>query len=182
MAAPIRMPDLGTVESDVTIARWLKAPGETVAAGEPLLEVETDKGVNPVESVAGGVVLRRLFEDGAKVGAGEVIAWVGQPGDAIPGAAAAAAPATAAAAARATPAVAGGAPRLSPVVRSLAERYGVDIAALQGTGPNGTVTREDVLRAKGGDAPASPTRASRPTRPRWPARLRRATRRSRPST
>lgn len=151
MAAPIRMPDLGTVESEVTIARWLKAPADPVAAGEALLEVETDKGVSPVESVAEGVVLRRLFEDGAKVGAGEIIAWVGQPGDPIPGEGASSAPTppavstAAAAAATAT----GRAPRVAPVVRSLAERYGVDVAALRGTGPNGMVTREDVLRARG---------------------------------
>ncbi len=152
MAAPIRMPDLGTVESELTIARWLKAPGETVAAGEALLEVETDKGVNPVESIASGVVLRRLFEDGARVGAGELIAWVGQPGDAIPGPAVSPAPAAAAAP---RTAAAAGAPRVPPVVRSLAERYGVDIAAVRGTGPNGMVTREDVLRAKAGGAPAA---------------------------
>jgi pyruvate dehydrogenase E2 component (dihydrolipoamide acetyltransferase) len=144
--------------------------GDKVDAGEPLLEVETDKGVNPVESVAGGVVLRRLFEDGAKVGAGEVIAWVGQPGDPIPGAASAGAPAAAAPAAPAaqtTPTPAG-TPRVSPVVRSLAERYGVDLAAIRGTGPGGMATREDVLRAKEG-GPARGAAAALPAAPPRPA-------------
>lgn len=160
MPAPIRMPDLGTVESEVSIARWLKATGDPVAAGEALLEVETDKGVSPVESVAAGVVLRRLFEDGAKVGAGEIIAWVGQPADAIPGETAVAQPAAAAGATRlVSPAPGAAGPRVSVVVRSLAERYGVDVGALRGSGPNGMVTREDVLRARGG-APGAPAGAA----------------------
>ena len=44
MATPLRMPDLGTVEGDVVLVRWLKAEGDAVALGEPLFEVETDKG------------------------------------------------------------------------------------------------------------------------------------------
>ncbi|MCK7509144.1 MAG: hypothetical protein MZV70_37305 [Desulfobacterales bacterium] len=139
--------------------RW----ATTVAAGEPLLEVETDKGVNPVESVAGGVVLRRLFEDGAKVGAGEVIAWVGQPGDPIPGAASAGAPAAAA--------HGGGRADHGDRARHAARIAGGAVArrALRrgprrdpGTGPGGMATREDVLRAKGRGAPAAAQSAAAP--------------------
>ncbi len=67
MATPIRMPDVGTVEGDVVLSRWLKKEGQAVRVGEPLLEVETDKGVNEIESVADGVLLRRIAVEGAKV-------------------------------------------------------------------------------------------------------------------
>ena len=48
MATTLRMPDMGTVEGDVTIVRWLKAEGDTVSLGDPLFEAETDKGVSEV--------------------------------------------------------------------------------------------------------------------------------------
>ncbi len=80
MATPLRMPDLGTVEGDVTLVRWLKAEGDTVALGEPLFEVETDKGVSEVEAAIAGVLLRKVAAEGARAGPGETIALILRPG------------------------------------------------------------------------------------------------------
>ncbi|HTO21467.1 MAG TPA: biotin/lipoyl-containing protein, partial [Spirochaetia bacterium] len=72
----LRMPDLGTVEGTVTLVRWLKQEGQTVTLGEPLFEVETDKGVSEVEAAAGGTLRARLVAEGASVAAGEPIAEI----------------------------------------------------------------------------------------------------------
>jgi pyruvate dehydrogenase E2 component (dihydrolipoamide acetyltransferase) len=146
MATPIRMPDVGTVEGDVVLSRWLKKEGQEVRVGEPLLEVETDKGVNEIESVADGVLLRRIAVEGAKVPAGELIAWIGTAGEVVP---AEAGPAGRPAETRAV--------EVPPALRQLAAKRGVDLASIRGTGPGGTVTRADILAAAptaAGPAPA----------------------------
>jgi pyruvate dehydrogenase E2 component (dihydrolipoamide acetyltransferase) len=154
MATPIRMPDVGTVEGDVVLSRWLKKEGQEVRVGEPLLEVETDKGVNEIESVADGVLLRRIAVEGAKVPAGELIAWIGAAGEAVPPAGAG--PAGRPAEARAV--------EVPPALRQLAAKRGVDLASIRGTGPGGTVTRADILAAAptaAGPAPAAAAVAGR---------------------
>jgi len=155
MAKPIRMPDIGTVEGEVLLARWLKAEGETVRLGEPLLEVETDKGVNELESVADGVLLRQVAAAGSKVAAGDLIAYVGVAGEAVPAVALATAGPTVplpAAAVPTAPMPAARPGRIPPSLRLLAGRRGVDIASIRGTGPGGALTRADVLAARPGAA------------------------------
>ncbi len=71
MAVPLRMPDLGTVEGEVTLVRWLKSEGDAVALGEPLFEVETDKGVSEVEAAMAGILEKRVAAEGARVASGE---------------------------------------------------------------------------------------------------------------
>jgi pyruvate dehydrogenase E2 component (dihydrolipoamide acetyltransferase) len=154
MATILRMPDLGTVEGQVTLVRWLKAEGDTVAVGEPLFEVETDKGVSEVEAAIGGVLVRRVLAEGGKAGPGETIALLRRPGDPQEEDAAAGAPAPGPEASRAPapgPAAAppGAAPPPGPSIRALAERYGVDLSRLRATGPGGRITRQDVLAARG---------------------------------
>ncbi len=143
MATPLRMPDLGTVEGDVTLVRWLKAEGDAVALGEPLFEVETDKGVSEVEAAIAGVLLKKMVVEGARAGAGETIALIRRPGEP-----------------EEPTQDAGPVPRtVAPVVRALAEKLGVNLAAVTPTGPGGRITRDDVLRAKGGVARASAPQA-----------------------
>jgi pyruvate dehydrogenase E2 component (dihydrolipoamide acetyltransferase) len=169
MATELRMPDMGTVEGVVTLVRWLKAEGDTVSLGEPLFEVETDKGVSEVEAALAGVLVTILVAEGGKAGAGEPIALIQRPGDeagpsAAKGAASTAARATTAPAAAPAPAAASapapapddaaavaaphGEPRVGPAIRALAERYGVDLSQVKATGPGGRITRDDVLRAR----------------------------------
>ncbi len=70
----MRMPDLATVDATVTVVGWLKEPGEEVKRGEPLLEVETDKAILPVESPVLGVLCEITALTGSEVEVGQVIA------------------------------------------------------------------------------------------------------------
>jgi len=79
----IKMPDLGTVTDEVTITKWLVEKGSPTKRGVPLLEVETDKAVSEVESVATGTLVEIVAEAGTSVSAGDIIARVLAPeGDA----------------------------------------------------------------------------------------------------
>jgi pyruvate dehydrogenase E2 component (dihydrolipoamide acetyltransferase) len=161
MSTPLRMPDLGTVEGDVVLVRWLKAEGDTVSLGEPLFEVETDKGVSEVEAAVAGVIEKLVLAAGTRAAAGTVIAHIRQPGETAgftAGAAAGAAPTVpvpATAARVSAPAAPAAAPKagvvpvkIAPSIRALAEKWGVDVSAASATGPGGMLTREDVLRER----------------------------------
>jgi pyruvate dehydrogenase E2 component (dihydrolipoamide acetyltransferase) len=151
------MPDLGTVEGEVTLVRWLKAEGDTVALGEPLFEAETDKGVSEVESAIAGVLLKKVLAEGAKAGAGQTIALISQPGESEESTVEARPVQPTVAESRTSESRPPGAatPRstVAPVIRALAEKWGVDLAAIKPTGPGGHITREDVLSAKSRVAP-----------------------------
>ena len=120
------MPPLGQTSDELRIVAWRKREGDEVAAGETLLEVETDKATLEVEAALAGTVLRIVHGDGQTVQAGTVIAYVGEPGEEV----AAEAPAKVQAA---------------PAVRRLAQEHGVDLAQVQGSGPGGRIERSDVL-------------------------------------
>jgi len=156
------MPALEMAQETGKLLAWRKQEGETVTKGEPLLEIETDKVVIDLEAPADGVLAGVKQRDGAVVPVGEIIAWIVAPGEQPPadsGPAAASARATqeqarplstpsAAGPAAAAPAMRpDGGPKISPKARRLAEEHGVDISAIRGTGPGGTISGEDVLAA-----------------------------------
>jgi pyruvate dehydrogenase E2 component (dihydrolipoyllysine-residue acetyltransferase) len=156
MAEEVIMPALGMAQETGTILRWLKAAGDTVARGEPLMEIQTDKATVEVESPADGLLADVRTGEGEEVPVGHVVALVLAPGEQLPAAPAAAAPAPAApapapaapapAAAPATEAPAGR--RLaSPKARRMAAELGLEVAELAGSGPNGAVVAADVERA-----------------------------------
>jgi pyruvate dehydrogenase E2 component (dihydrolipoamide acetyltransferase) len=155
------MPKFGLTMHEGTIQRFFKGAGERVNAGDPLYEVETEKVLYEVEAPASGVVATTLFAEGDTVECGvavAVIAEAGEDADAI--AARYREQATAPAARRddasssspaprsgiATPAQ-GGRRAASPVARKLASELGVNLDKVDGTGPGGRITREDVERA-----------------------------------
>ncbi|HZW33258.1 MAG TPA: thiamine pyrophosphate-dependent enzyme [Isosphaeraceae bacterium] len=80
MDVPMRMPDLATVDATMTLVRWLVEVGQAVRRGEPLLEVETDKAIVVVESVASGTLRAIAAPAGAEVAAGQVIATIDAEG------------------------------------------------------------------------------------------------------
>lgn len=151
MALDIKMPALSPTMEEGTLAKWLVKVGDTVASGDVMAEIETDKATMEFEAVDEGVISEILIEagtEGVKVGA--VIARLTVEGEqAAPAAATAAAPAPAEA-----PAADG--PSATPTAKKLAEVNGIDLAAVPGTGPKGKITKEDVeaALAKGGGAPA----------------------------
>ena len=85
MATEIYMPKNGMDMTEGTIVRWLKNEGDPVAKGEAVMEIETDKITMEAESPAEGILLKKLFEDGAVVPVLQTVAYVGQAGEAVPG-------------------------------------------------------------------------------------------------
>jgi 2-oxoglutarate dehydrogenase E2 component (dihydrolipoamide succinyltransferase) len=174
------LPKMGESVAEATITKWLKNVGDTIEAEESLVEIATDKVDSEVPSPASGVIVQRLFEEGAVVKVGEVIAIIAAAGAApapTPVPAAAAAPvasngngaavyaekAMEPLAAVADVARSGEGGRFySPLVRTIAKAEGISIQELDrvaGTGSNGRVTKKDILaylpnrRAAGAAAP-----------------------------
>lgn len=85
MAHEIRLPALGQTSDEMEIVAWHKAVGDRVEIAEPLLCVETDKAQVDVESAEQGVLLRILAEPGQVLQTGDLIALIGEPGEALPG-------------------------------------------------------------------------------------------------
>ena len=83
MAKEIKMPDLGTTEESVVIVKWLKQVGESVKRGEPLCEVQTDKAVTDLESVANGVLLKQVAQADQEVKTGDIVAYIGDAGESV---------------------------------------------------------------------------------------------------
>ncbi len=149
MMHTIVMPDLGQTTAEGKILRWLKAPGEKVARGDHLLEVETDKVTMEVESYVSGYMRQVLAAEGQMVSAMTPIALVSdsvaEPLEFSERNTVASTPATqpVADAGRATaPSPAGF--TAAPSARALAKELGIDLAVVPGTGPGGLVTRKDV--------------------------------------
>jgi pyruvate dehydrogenase E2 component (dihydrolipoamide acetyltransferase) len=152
------MPALEMAQETGKIVSWLKKEGESVAKGEILLEVETDKAVVEIEATADGVLAGIKSHEGDVVPVGRTIAWLVAPGEQPPVEAPAAAPAARMMTAppSQSPAVQServpadtsvSGPQISPKARRLAKEKGVDISKIRGTGPDGTITSEDVLKA-----------------------------------
>jgi pyruvate dehydrogenase E2 component (dihydrolipoamide acetyltransferase) len=173
MATSVVMPALEMAQETGKIVSWVKKEGETVSKGEILLEVETDKAVVEIEAQADGVLAGVKSHEGDVVPVGQTIAWLVAPGEkppadtgiAAPSArATSAAPAAAVTAERPAPSKTGSSPsasrdvQVSPKARRLAKEKGVDITRVVGTGPDGTITSDDILKAA--EAPAAAPAAS----------------------
>ncbi len=152
MATSVIMPQLGESVVDGTILKWLKKEGETVAEFESLLEVETVKVTSEIPSPAAGVLLKIVIPEGETVLAQTVLAWIGQPGEAIPDATAGQPEGKAAsleAPHETSPGIEGIRSRdfgfISPVVAKIAQDKNIDLASVTGTGNQGRITKKDIL-------------------------------------
>jgi len=139
MSVEVRVPPIGESITRATVAKWLKAPGDTVAQDEPLVALDSDKATVELPSPAAGRLVDQLAPEGAEVEVGALIGHI------APGAVEARAVAPAAAPPEDAPS--------SPAVRRAAREAGVDTSRLHGTGPAGRVTRADVAAAA---APVAP--------------------------
>jgi 2-oxoglutarate dehydrogenase E2 component (dihydrolipoamide succinyltransferase) len=169
--ASFQVPPLGESIVEATVSRWLKQVGDTVAAGETLVELETDKITVEVPALEAGTLTARLRQEGDVVNVGdelgEVAAGEGAvaaPAAPAPVAPAAATPASVAPTAAATPSPD---PKASPAARRLATEQGTDLASVSGTGRGGVVAKADVIAAgKSAAAPAAaPAKPAAPTPP-----------------
>ena len=154
----IKVPPLGESIVEATVSRWLKKEGDAVAAGDTLVELETDKITVEVPAVVAGILSKRLKNEGDLVAVGAELGEISE-GAAV---AAPVAPAAAQAPSAATPApdaespATVGAPvspadavaqKVSPAANRLATEAGVDLASVTGTGRGGVVSKPDVVEA-----------------------------------
>jgi len=139
----IQMPKLSDTMTEGTLVSWKKKKGDKVSAGEVIAEIETDKATMEWESPEDGTLTEIYVEEGGKVNVGEKIAFIGEEGEAAPkeektAPAKAMEKETAPLEARV---------RASPVARRIAAEFGVDLASVSGSGPEGRVTETDVRAA-----------------------------------
>lgn len=147
-----RMPKLGMDMEVGLVGNWLKAEGDTVKKGEPLVEVETDKAMVEVEAPRDGVLLKIFCAEGDEAACGTPIAAIGTPGQAVP------VPGTAAtqeapaqpespvvSSEPAVPVRSGERIIASPRARRAAAENNVALSAVSGTGENGRIVEQDVL-------------------------------------
>jgi len=149
-AYEFKLPDLGEGLTEGEIARWLVAEGQDVAEDDPLVEIQTDKTTVEIPSPAAGKVARILVSEGEVVPVGTVLVVIGEDGVAPTEKQPRAepAPSISATGRGQTPDVSGRARvRATPLVRRLAQELGVELEGLEGTGPQGRVTDEDVRLA-----------------------------------
>jgi pyruvate dehydrogenase E2 component (dihydrolipoamide acetyltransferase) len=164
MTTDVIMPKLGLTMKEGTIVEWLKKEGDAVEKGEPIVEVETEKISNVVEAPASGVLLKILASKGTVVPVTGIIAIVGELGEEIVEKAPQKAeqPKIEAETEEVIKTVKPSAPqfaeekiKISPLARKLAQERGVDIATIEGTGPEGRIVREDILKAAETVAPST---------------------------
>lgn len=154
MPISVVMPALEMAQETGKLISWLKKEGDTVAKGEPLLEVETDKAVMEVESPGDGVLAGVKVVAGAEVPVGRTIAWIVKAGESAPteevfieSGRKSAAPSSSAVSSHApspAPATARES-RVSPKARRLAAEKGVDLSQVRGSGADGEVLAADIL-------------------------------------
>lgn len=167
MAFEILMPQMGLTMEEGTVSAWLKKEGDAIKVGDEVLEITTDKLTNAYVSEYEGVLLKIVAQEGEDIPVKGLLGYIGQPGEAVGGAAAPApraeAPKTETPAAKpaAAPVAAGQRIRISPLARKVAAELGIDPSGIVGSGPSGRIRRQDVLAAaankpKAVAAPAAP--------------------------
>lgn len=194
MATKVHMEALSPTMEEGRLVKWTKHEGDPVKSGDTLAEVETDKAVMELVARADGQLIKVVVPEGTTVPVGNVVAWIGKPGEKVDGAGSgeqgAAAPKPAATAAAPAPALSAPPQRpastpapapapapavvtvadatrvkASPLARRIAKEAGVDLKLVQGSGPGGRVIKRDVEAG----APQARTAVPAPSSP-LPAR------------
>ena len=157
MAVEVIMPKAGSEMEEGEIVQWFKNEGDHVEEGEVLLEIVTDKVNMEVEAEATGTLLKILAQAGDVVPVVQTIAWIGEPGEKIPGASESGevAPAETIIEKKVdyTPVkevekVDYSGLRATPAARAYARKKGIDLSKVKGTGPKGRIHKDDVLDYK----------------------------------
>ena len=160
MAIVVRMPSVLAGATEAAIAAWLVQPGDAVAAGTPIAEIETEKALVEYAAEAAGVIGRLVVAAGQTAEIGDPIAVLIAAGETGADIDAALAPAPSGP--DLEPGAAAGTDRrifASPLVRKVAGQRGVDLAAVTGTGPNGRIVRRDLERFLATQAACAPPAA-----------------------
>ena len=177
MTIKILMPALSPTMTDGKLAKWFKAEGDQVAAGDILAEIETDKATMEMEAVDDGVLGKIVVAEGTEgVAINSLIAVMMEEGEDVSAADAAASTAPAP---QATPPeepapAAQPAPQAtlvekgerifaSPLAKRMASDAGIDVAVISGSGPHGRIVKSDIEAAMAGGAQAAPAAAQAPS-------------------
>jgi pyruvate dehydrogenase E2 component (dihydrolipoamide acetyltransferase) len=168
MASRVVMPKLSDTMEEGRIIRWLRKVGDAIETGQALAEVETDKATVEMEAYTNGTIRALVATEGQFVKVGELIGIIGSPDEDIsallPGtgeaAAKSAAPAPVTRPAAAPPAAPAAKPapsggptptgrslKASPLALRMAVEAGLDLNAMQGTGPQGRIIKRDIEAA-----------------------------------
>ena len=177
MTIKILMPALSPTMTDGKLAKWFKAEGDQVAAGDILAEIETDKATMEMEAVDDGVLGKIVIAEGTEgVAINSLVAVMLEEGEDVSAADAAASTAPAP---QATPPeepapAAQPAPQAtlvekgerifaSPLAKRMASDAGIDVAVISGSGPHGRIVKSDIEAAMAGGAQAAPAAAQAPS-------------------
>jgi pyruvate dehydrogenase E2 component (dihydrolipoamide acetyltransferase) len=137
MFADVVLPNLGFGMEEGQLIAWLKQPGDTVKRGEPIAEIESDKATVELEAVVDGILEERLYSANTMVPVGAVLARIRTDSSTTP-------------VAETSQVVVATSPasesdrRVTPLARRVADEHGLDLSSVQGTGPGGRITRNDV--------------------------------------
>jgi pyruvate dehydrogenase E2 component (dihydrolipoyllysine-residue acetyltransferase) len=186
MATKVFMEALSPTMEEGRLVKWTKHEGDPVKTGDTLAEVETDKAVMELVARADGQLVKVLAPEGKTVPVGEVVAFIGTPGESIAEAGGAPAPAslgmrdagsvkpapvmTPPPSTTPQPVAPADATRVkaSPLARRMAREAGVDLRLVTGSGPGGRVIRRDLEGVAPNAPSAAPAAASVPTHPASP--------------
>ncbi len=161
MPHSIVMPALEMAQESGRLLAWRKQEGDSVKQGEPLLDIETDKAVVEIEAPASGILSGLKARDGDVIPVGQTIGWILLPGENIPADTQSAATSarsdsqqiapqpslTGAASASSMPSSHG--IKISPKARRLAREHGIDLTRVRGSGNEGEILAEDVMKLVG---------------------------------
>jgi pyruvate dehydrogenase E2 component (dihydrolipoamide acetyltransferase) len=150
MVTVVKLPKLGLTMEEATVLKWLKNVGEEVKEGESILLIETEKAVVEIQSPASGYLLKKMIKEGDGVKVGTPLAMIGEKGE-ITEEQMVVSPIKEERKAEqivapVQPIVTSTRIRATPRARRLAMDKGVNLAEIKGTGPDGIITEEDVLR------------------------------------
>ena len=175
MAIELKVPSPGESISEVIIANWLKKVGDSVAADEPIVEIDSEKATLEITAPSAGVISKLLKKEGETANVGEVIAIIDTNGKSVPAKAEPATAKTGARPARQSLGDGGSAsdgsssakekqsqpaadsPKVMPSARHMAAQKGIDPSTVTPTGPGGRVLKEDVQKAAAPKAAAQPS-------------------------
>jgi len=128
MSVEILMPKLGQISEELTLVRWLKKRGERVIKGEPLFEVSTDKANVEVEATADGILTEIFVNEGETVPVLTVLGVIDEASEVS------------------SEETLSYRIKASPIAKKLAKEYNIDLSQIKGTGPDGRIVKEDILK------------------------------------
>jgi 2-oxoglutarate dehydrogenase E1 component len=156
----VEFPQMGDSVAEGTVLEWLKQVGDPVAVEDELVEISTDKVDAAVPSPVAGTLAEILVQADETVPTGTVLCRIAAGAGAVPSPqSAVGSPQAGAPSPAPTPTAGNGDENATPVAARMASAHGLDVSSIQGSGPRGRVTKEDVEAAISGNGASAPAAA-----------------------